>query len=99
MSILTDPLKLLAALFLFIILLCALFVSVWDLIHGTPIPAEASTILSAGIGYSLTALGFSHASDTIGSSTNTAINGYVRAQEEGTRQATAATQSNSGSTT
>ncbi len=82
MSILSDPLKALAALFLFAVLLCALFVSVWDLIHGTPIPAEASTILSAGIGYSLTALGFSHASTTIDNATQNAVNGLVKAQDE-----------------
>lgn len=82
MSIINDPIRLLASMFLFCVLVGALFISVWDLIHGTPIPAEASTILSAGIGYSLTALGFSHASSTINNATNSAVNGYVKAQEE-----------------
>lgn len=82
MNVLSDPLKALAALFLFSVLICALFVSVWDLIHGTPIPAEASTILSAGIGYCLTALGFSHASSTINNATQSTVNNLVKAQDE-----------------
>lgn len=82
MSILSDPIKTLSALFLFVLLICALFVSVWDIIHGTPIPSEANTILSAGVGYSLTALGFSHASTTIDNATQSTLNNLVRAQDE-----------------
>lgn len=82
MNILQDPIKALSALFLFVVLMCALFVSVWDLIHGTPIPTEASTILSAGVGYSLTTLGFVHASTTIDNVTQSTVNSLVKAQDE-----------------
>lgn len=63
-DILGDPVKLLASLFLFVLLIGALFVAVWDTIHNIPVPVEVTTILGTGIGYCLTALGFAHGSTT-----------------------------------
>lgn len=79
-DILGDPVKLLASLFLFILLIGSTFVAVWNTIHAIPIPIEVTSILSAGIGYCLTALGFAHGSNT----TQSAVNNLVKAQNERT---------------
>jgi hypothetical protein len=81
-DILGDPVKLLAGLFLFVLLLGAVFVAVWDTIHNIPVPLEVTTILGTGVGYCLTALGFAHGSNTTTNAANAAITTLVKAQNE-----------------
>jgi hypothetical protein len=82
MSIFSDPVKAVAAIFLLVVLLASVFVAVWDVIHNLPLPPEVYSILSAGIGYALTSLGFSHASSTISSASETTVNHFIKAQNE-----------------
>lgn len=81
-DILGDPVKLLASVFLFVLLCSALFIAMWDTTHGQTVPPEVITVLGAGIGYCLTALGFAHGSNTTSSAASTAVTNLVKAQNE-----------------
>jgi hypothetical protein len=81
-NILGDPVKLLASLFLFILLLGSLFIAVWNTLHNIPVPVEVTTILGTGVGYCLTALGFAHGANTTSTAANDAVNTLVKVRNE-----------------
>lgn len=55
-----DILKVAAVVFLLAVGVAALFIGIWNTIHGIAVPPEVETVIGAGIGYALTALGVQH---------------------------------------
>jgi hypothetical protein len=52
--------RFLANIFVFLVLLAALAVAIWDLVNGRDIPLVVQGVLTTGLGYALHVLGVNH---------------------------------------
>lgn len=78
----TDLIKTLSAIFLFCVVMAALFLYIWDTIAGIPVPATDTAVLSAAISTALYNLGINHgiiAANGVAKDTATAV---IQAQSQ-----------------
>lgn len=71
----------LATIFLFLVLVCALFIASYDIIAGKIIDPTVLTILGAGIGSCLTITGLNHGVNVINGTVEKTVKGVFNAQE------------------
>jgi hypothetical protein len=74
--------KNLAMVFLFLVMLCALFLSVYDVVINTPIPPFVASVLGSGIGYCITVLGLNHGIDVVNGTIKDTVSGALLANSK-----------------
>lgn len=76
----TDLIKTLSAIFLFCVVMCALFLYIWDTIAGIPIPSTDTAVLSAAISTALYNLGINHGITAANGVANDTATALIKAQ-------------------
>lgn len=76
----TDLVKALSAIFLFCVVMCALFLYMWDTVAGITVPTTVTAVLSAAVSTALYNVGINHGITAANGVANDTATALIKAQ-------------------